>query len=140
MTRPKSGQADSTLVLLWLPIIFAQYPLENVTMYQNYEGIYFKFLGNYVLRYTELKSLYNDTADICSMITQNYENSDNSHTCQHFAQATLPYLFEIQTNHQAILSSIGPKIATVDRIRRGFGNTFKRLANVLYGISSNLDY
>jgi len=77
MTRPKSGQAGSTLVLLWLPIIFAQYPQEplaNVTMFQNYEGIYFKFLGNvrtsnagwdlvtyidfnkYVLRYAELES------------------------------------------------------------------------------------
>ena len=156
MTRPKSGQAGSALVLLRLPIIFAQYPQEplaNVTMYQNYEGIYFKFIGNagwnlvsyidlnkYALRYTELESLYNNTADICSMITQNFENTDNSHTCQLFAQATLPYLYEIQTNHQTILSSIGPKITTVDRIHRGFGNTFKRLANVLYGISSNLDY
>lgn len=161
MTRPKSGQAGSALVLLWLPIIFAQYPQEplaNVTMYQNYEGIYFKFLGNlktsntgwnlvtyvdlnkYALRYTELESLYNNTADICSTIIQNFENTDNYHTCQLFAQATLPYLYEIQTNHQTILSSIGPKITTVDRIRRGFGNTFKRLANVLYGISSNLDY
>lgn len=161
MTRPKSGQACSALVLLWLPIIFAQYPQEplaNVILYQNYEGIYFNFLGNvktshagwnlvtyvdlskYVLRYTELESLYNNTADICSTIIQNFENTDNSHTCQLFAQATLPYLYEIQTNHQTILSSIGPKIITVDRIRRGFGNTFKRLANVLYGISSNLDY
>jgi len=132
--------------------------LAIVAIYQNYEGVYFKFSGNvrtsnagwdlvtyidfnkYVLRYTELESLYNNTADICSMITQNFENSDIPIPCQLFAQATLPYLFEIQVNHQTILSSIGPKIATVDIIRREFGNIFKRLGNVLYGISSNLDY
>lgn len=89
MTRPISKQTGSILAMLWLPIIVAQYsrePLANVTTYQNYEGIYFQFLGNvrssnagwnlvtyidldkYALRYTELESLYKNTAEICSEI------------------------------------------------------------------------
>lgn len=86
-----------------------------------------------------LASFYNSTTDVCNNLLQKFEHTDISHSCKQFAQATLPYLYEIDSNHKNILLTIGQEGSTNHRIRRGFGKTFGRLANVLYGISSNLD-
>lgn len=67
------------------------------------------------------------------------ENTDLPKICKQFAQATLPYIFEIDTNHRNILLSIGQEVNQKIRVHRGYGKSIGRLANVLYGATLNHD-
>lgn len=53
--------------------------------------------------------------------------------------ATLSYLYEIEINHQNILSAIEQSVNFKDIIRRGLNNAVSRLANVLYGSAEHID-
>lgn len=61
-------------------------------------------------------------------------------SCQQLAHSTIPYLHEIDQNHQNILSTIGSNDQFKNRNRRGLGNVMSRLANVLYGSAENIDF
>jgi len=50
---------------------------------------------------------------------------------QQFSRATLPYLNEIEDNHRSLMLAIDND---GNRVRRGLGQTFRRMANVLYGV------
>ncbi|KAE9523134.1 hypothetical protein AGLY_016475 [Aphis glycines] len=54
-------------------------------------------------------------------------------------RATLPYLYEIETNHRNMLLSLRDKDTGKTRVRRGLVHTVQRVVNVLYGIYSNID-
>ena len=129
----------------------------NITNFQNQQGFYYHQLGKlktsyadwqlisyidldqYTTKYLALLGFYNNTSQLCSELRQKLENTDVTYNCRQFAQATIPYLYEIEVNHQDILSSIGHNHNTNDRIRRGLRNAVSRLANVLYGSLENID-
>ena len=96
-------------------------------------------MDQYSTKYLTLSKHYNSTSQLCAEIRQKLESNDSIYICQLFSQATLPYLYEIEVNHQNILSSIGQSVHTNDRIRHGLRNAISRLASVLYGIAENID-
>lgn len=128
----------------------------NVTKFTQHKGIYYEFqnkakishtdwdlvaytdLTTYSSKYLALKECYDSTANVCSQLINNHGSTSIPHGCQQFSQATLPYLYEIENNHNSILASI--EEATNDRHRRGIERALSRLANVLYGSLSNLDF
>lgn len=97
----------------------------EVTYLNNTVGLYYNFLGKtkvtnsewklvnfldldyYTTRYLTLSRLYNTTSQLCGELRQIIEKPETTHSSQQFAQATIPYLHEIDKNHQNILSSIG---------------------------------
>jgi len=129
-----------------------------ITHFNNTEGLYYKFLGklkvtdsdwklvnflnleDYTTRYLALSRFYNTTSQLCSEIRQKIENPENTQSCRQFAQATVPYLHEIDQNHHNILSTIGNNDQSKSRIRRGLGNAVSRVANVLFGNAENIDF
>jgi len=137
-----------------------KFPLEeavNITNFNSHEGLYYHYVGtmktsnsewklinyldldNYSTKYLTLSKLYHSTSQLCGEIRQKLESNDSIYICQLFSQATLPYLYEIEINHQNILSTIGQSVNTNDRFRRGLRNAISRLASVLYGNIENID-
>lgn len=130
----------------------------KITYFNNYEGLYYKSLGNmkitnldwklisfldleqYTTEYLTLLKLYNRTSLLCTEGRQKSANPDTTHICHKFAQATLPYLNEIETNHQNILYSIGQQEESRNRTRRGLTKAFSRTMNTLYGSLENIDF
>jgi len=86
---------------------------------------------------------YEATMDICKKITENFGSVEISNTCelfiQQFSRATLPYLNEIEANHHSLMLAIGYERTEENRIRRGLGHAFRRVANVLHGMCSKID-
>lgn len=129
----------------------------NITNFQNQQGFYYHHLGKlrtsysdwklinfidlsqYTTKYLTLLRFYNSTSRLSGELRQKLESTDVTHSCRQFAQTTMPYLYEIEVNHQDILSSIGQNSNTNDRTRRGFRNAVSRLASVLYGSLENID-
>ncbi|KAL5245865.1 hypothetical protein ACI65C_013273 [Semiaphis heraclei] len=129
-----------------------------ITHFNNTEGLYYKFLGklkvtdsdwklinflnleSYTTRHVALSRFYNTTSQLCSEIRQKIENPENTQSCRQFAQATVPYLHEIDQNHQNILSAIGNNDQSKSRTRRGLSNAVSRMANVLFGNAENIDF
>lgn len=78
---------------------------------------------------------------ICKQMIYSFGNAEIENTCNQFVRtfssATLPYLYEIQADRDKVMSSIGQD--KENRFRRGLGQTFKRLINVLYGACSKID-
>lgn len=85
------------------------------------------------------RNFYNTTAHSCADLSQTLEHTDIPQIYKPFAQVTLSYSYEIDSNHQNILLLIGQEVSLKIKIRRGFGKTIGRLANVLYGAALNLD-
>ena len=130
----------------------------HITYFNHTEGVYYQFLGNvkitnsdwklinfldlsyYTAKYLTLSLLYNTTSQSCSEIRQRIEDPENSHSCQQFAQATIPYLHEIDQTHQIILATLGNHEKDTNRERRGLGKAISRVANVLYGNIGNIDF
>ena len=128
----------------------------NITNFDSHEGLYYQYVGtmktsnsewklinsldldNYS-KYITLSELYHSTSQLCGEIRQKLESNDSIYICQLFSQATLPYLYEIEINHQNILSTIGQSVNTNDRFRRGLRNAISRLVSVLYGNIENID-
>ena len=129
----------------------------NITKFDSHEGLYYQYVGtmktsnsdwklinyldldNYSTKYLTLSKLYYGTSQLCGELRQKLENNDTLYICHLFSQATLPYLYEIETNHQNILSTLGQSVDTNDRFRRGLRNAISRLASVLYGNIENID-
>lgn len=131
-----------------------KFPLEeavNITNFNSHEGLYYQYVGTMktsnsewkLINYLDLDNysseLYHSTSQLCGEIRQKLESNDSIYICQLFSQATLPYLYEIEINHQNILSTIGQSVDTNDRFRRGLRNAISRLASVLYGNIENID-
>lgn len=132
--------------------------LVKITHFNNTEGLYYKFLdkvkittsdwklinyldlSEYTAKYLTLSRLYNTTSLLCSELRQKINNSETTHSCQLFAQATIPHLHEIDRNHQNILSTIGNNVESKIRNRRGLRNAISRAANILYGSTANIDF
>jgi len=57
-----------------------------------------------------------------------------------FTQSTLPYLYDIESNHRNVMLSIERNSNEEVRFKRGLGRTFQRFANVLYAMSSTINY
>jgi len=133
----------------------------NITTFPNNQGLYFEHRGpvrmshfNWDLiayvdlaepdyKYQAIMSQYKAMAKICEQMTQRVGNAELSNACEQFVQlftrATLPYLYEIENRHRNMLLSIGDEDAETTRVRRGLARTVKQMANVLYGIYSNID-
>lgn len=90
-------------------------------------------------RYEVLREAYDATANTCKELSENLKKTEFPLVCQQFAQATIPYLYEIENNHNNILESIGEISDTNLRTRRGIGRTVSKIAKVLYGSLTNLD-
>lgn len=130
----------------------------KVTYFNHTNGLYQKFLDKmkitdsdwklkffldleyYTTRYLTLSNLYNNTSQICTELQQKIENPETTHGCQQFTHSTIPYLHEIDKNHQNLLSTIGKNDHFKYRNRRELGNTVSRLINVQYGCIENIDF
>lgn len=130
----------------------------KITHLNHTEGLYYKFLdkvkitnsdwklinyldlSEYTTQYLTLSRLYNTTSQLCGELRQKINNAETTHSCQLFAQATIPHLHEIDQNHQNILSTIGSNYGNKNRNRRGLRNAISRVANVLYGSIENIDF
>lgn len=99
----------------------------DTTSFIDHKGLYYQFNGNVRTsqtswdlityldlnqynRYAMLIIYYNLTTDVCSNLPREMESTDVPQSCKQFAQATLPYLFEIETNHRNILLSISQEV------------------------------
>lgn len=82
---------------------------------------------------------YNATVNICQELQQNHDKTDIPQNCCHFSQATAPYLYEIESNHENIMSAIGYQTPQDRRSRRSFGKMLGQAVNILYGIATNVD-
>jgi len=139
------------------PQRFPEEEAVNITNFINHEGLYYQYLGTvktsnsdwklinyldlgqYTTKYLTLSKLYNSTSQLCAELRQKLESNDSIYIRQLFSQATLPYLYKIEINHQNILSPIGQSVNTNDGFRRGLRNAISRLASVLYGNIENID-
>lgn len=154
-------------ILLLLPKIWTvnqdNFRMEafKVEPFSNHQGIYYKSHGSvkmtqlswdliayvdlavYTSKYQLIMTQYNSTSQICEKMIQNFGSVEIENTCQQFlkefSQATLPYLYEIEVNHRNIMATIGSHSIEEKRVSRGLGRTFRRLASVLYGVSSKID-
>lgn len=95
--------------------------------------------SEYSLRYATLLAYYNTTAEICQELQQNHVKTGITQTCRYFGQATAPYLYEIESNQQNIMSVIGYHTPQDSRKRRSFGKVLGQAENILYWIATNVD-
>jgi len=107
------GSMYVLVVLIVLQMIHPPPEIANLTSFNNQEDLYYKYLGNaktlnsdwqlinfldfdkYTTKYLTITKFYNITSQLYSELRQKSENTDNIQSCQQFAQATLPYLYEI---------------------------------------------
>jgi len=105
----------------------------------DWDLIAYTDLTLYSSRYEILRELYDATANICQKLSEDFKKTEVPLLCRQFVQATIPYLYEIENNHNNILESIGEISDTNVRPRRGIEKAVSRMANVLYGSFANLD-
>jgi len=83
---------------------------------------------------------YETTTTICKKMIKNFGSVEFEEICslfiQQFTRATLPYLNDIEANHRSLMLAIGND---GNRVRRGLGQTIRRMANVLYDVCSKID-
>ncbi|XP_060872229.1 uncharacterized protein LOC132946316 [Metopolophium dirhodum] len=83
---------------------------------------------------------YQATTTICENMKNRLGNVEIEEICslsiQQFSRATLPYLNEIEADHRSLMLAINNDD---NRVRRGLGQTFRHMANVLYGVCSKID-
>jgi len=96
-------------------------------------------LTSFSSKCTTLREFCDATANICTQLSERFAKTDLPYGCKQFAQATIPYLFEIVNNHNNILAPIGEQTTLNERYRRGIEKAVSRLTNVLYGSFLNLD-
>jgi len=131
-----SAQVMVMLIILQMMVGEPQkIPLDeavNITKFDSHESLYYQYVGtmktsnsdwklinyldldNYSTKYLTLSKLYYGTSQLCGELRQKLENNDTLYICQLFSQATLPHLYEIETNHQNILSTLGQSVDTND--------------------------
>lgn len=142
------------LLLITLQSIGAQ--IINNEHFSSHQGLYYQHEGQarisnvdwdlvaYVdlqvqsIEHQQLMYQYHATLQICNDTNHSFELTS---VCKlfipQFNLATLPYLFEIESNYRSLMLAIGYK--PNERTRRGLTHTVKRLINVLYGVCSKLD-
>ncbi|KAE9521974.1 hypothetical protein AGLY_017626, partial [Aphis glycines] len=130
----------------------------NLTAFKNQQGIYYESHGVarlshvswelvisldvqlLISKYHVIMAHYQATTTICEKMKNRLGNVEIEEICslfiQRFSRATLPYLNEIEANHISIMLAMNNDD---NRIRRGLGQTFRRMANVLYGLCSKID-
>lgn len=133
----------------------------NITPFQDHQGMYYEShgkvrishltwdlvtyidLSGQMSKHSIIMSQYKATTQICKNLTERFGSVEIATMCeqfvQHFAQSTLPYLYEIEANHRSMMLFVGYNPEEKGRMRRGIGNTFQRVANVLYGLYSKID-
>jgi len=83
---------------------------------------------------------YEATTTICKKLLNKFGNVEIEEICslfmQQFSRATLPYLNEIEANHRSLMLAIDND---GNRVQRGLGQAFRRMANVLYGVCSKIN-
>lgn len=104
--------------------------LVNINTFPHHTGIYYEFwehikltntdwklvtyvdLSQYESKFQTLMSSYKTTAQVCTTLQNKFSATELVHPCKQFDQSTLPYLFEIETNHDNIWSTIGQDTST----------------------------
>lgn len=97
----------------------------NITKFTQSKGLYYEFQDNikkshidwnlvaytdlsaYGSKYGILKEYYDATTSLCTQFSIHFNNTDLPQLCQQYAQSTIPYVHEIENNHNNILASIG---------------------------------
>ncbi|KAL4104073.1 hypothetical protein QTP88_019386 [Uroleucon formosanum] len=130
----------------------------NLTSFKNQQGIYYESHGVarlshvswelvisldvqlLISKYHVIMAHFQATTTICENMKNRFGNVEIEEICslfiQQFSRATLPYLNEIEANHRSLMLAINNDD---NRVRRGLGQTFRRMANVLYGVCSKID-
>ena len=130
----------------------------NLTSFKNQQGIYYESNGVarlshiswelvisldvqlLISKYHVIMAHYEATMTICKNMKNRFGSVEIDEICslfiQQFSRATLPYLNEIEANHRSLMLSINNNDT---RVRRGLGQTLRRVANVLYGVCSKID-
>ncbi|KAL4082901.1 hypothetical protein QTP88_029555 [Uroleucon formosanum] len=97
-------------------------------------------LNEQLAEYDVLKSHYHKTAQYC---TDHSEKEEFSSICkpflQQFTRATLPYLYEIESNYRSLMIAIDYDQQTAKKSRRGLGSAVNRITNVIYGMCSRIN-
>ncbi|KAF0743508.1 serine/threonine-protein kinase fray2-like, partial [Aphis craccivora] len=131
----------------------------NLTLFQNQQGIYYESHGvarlshgswelvislnvqSLISKYHVIMDHYEATTTIFKNMLNKFGNVEIEEIfslfMQQFSRATLPYLNEIEANHRSLILTIDND---GNRVQRGLGQAFRRMANVLYGVCSNIDY
>ena len=134
----------------------------NITSFNHQQGLYYESYGQarvshnkwdlvvyvdlttHYSKYDTLMSHYKRTVQICDLMTEHFGSTEISDTCEEFkrqfTQSTLPYLYEIESNHRNVMLSIEQNPDEENRFKRGLGHTFKRFIHVLHEMSSKIDY
>lgn len=94
--------------------------LAHITNFPHHTGIYYEYrellklahqewnlinfidLSQYNSKHQNLKSFYDETADVCKDVKNKISVSNFALACQQFSQTTHPYLMEIEANHANI--------------------------------------
>lgn len=109
----------------------------------NWNLITYLDLGTQASRYHTLLTQAQATSKACTKLADDFKPTEIGDICKQFLrqfrQATLPHLYEIETNHRSMMLSIGYNDTDNSRVRRGVFRTFGRLANVLHGVYTKLD-
>lgn len=130
----------------------------NLTSFKDQQGIYYESQGvarlshvswklvisldvqSLISKYNIIMHHYGETTTICKNMQNKFGSVEIEEICslfiQQFSRATLPYLNEIDANHRSLMLAIG---IDDNRVRRGLGQAFRRMANVLYGVCSKID-
>ena len=133
----------------------------NLTLFTNHQGLYYESHGNTRIshitwdlvtfldfklitsKYASILAQYEATKHICDQMSDTFGSTEIDKTCvafiQQFKQATSPYLNEIKANHHSLTLVLGTNQINEKRIRRGMRQSFGRMINVLYGMSSKLN-
>ncbi|XP_050431523.1 uncharacterized protein LOC126840081 [Adelges cooleyi] len=109
------------------------YEYQSKSRLSNFDWslITFVDLSSYESKFQMLSSWYNETTQVCSNLKQKLSMSEFSQACQQFEQATLPYLFEIEANHDSIWLGLGLNTSgTHKRVRK---NIITKGAEILFG-------
>jgi hypothetical protein len=95
-------------------------PSINIMKFPQNNGLYFEFqntiknicmdwnliaytdLTLYSSKYEILKEYYDATTNICLQLSKQFEKTDLPLLCQQFARETIPYLYEIESNHNYV--------------------------------------
>jgi len=101
-------------------------------------------LTTHYSKYDTLITHYKETVQICDLMTEHFGSTEVSDTCEEFkrqfTQSTLPYLYEIESNHCNVMLSIEQNPDEENRFKRRLGHTFKRFTHVLHEMPSKIDY
>ncbi|KAE9521285.1 hypothetical protein AGLY_018304 [Aphis glycines] len=130
----------------------------NLTLFKNQQGIYYESHGvarlshdswelvislnvqSLISKYHVIMDHYEATTTICKKLLNKFGNVEIEEICslfmQQFSRATLPYLNEIEANHRSLMLAIDND---GNRVQRGLGQAFRRMANVLYGVCSKIN-